>query len=73
LLFALCDQRDRALAAAYRFVARKQLDRALAAAEEVEVCRQDEESRRLLAVIHLLRGDFAQAWQCYAGRKLAAH
>jgi len=65
LLFALRDQRDLALATAYQCLARQQFDRALAAADEVEVCRQDEESRRLVAAIHLLRGNFAQAWQVY--------
>jgi hypothetical protein len=68
LLFSLRDQRYRVLARAYQAVARKHLDQALAFAREAEAGGQDEESRRLLAVVHLLRGEFAQAWQVYAAR-----
>jgi hypothetical protein len=69
LLLAVRDQRDRALARAYQAVGRIQLDQALAVAEEAAAIQQDEETQRLLAVIHLLRGEFAQAWKMYAEQR----
>ncbi len=66
LLFTLEDQRRAALESAYRRLARGEFDRALSLAEEVNSLRRDEESGRLLALVHLLRRDFAAAWRCYA-------
>jgi hypothetical protein len=68
LLFTLEAQRARALDAAYRGIAGNQLGQALARAGEADACRRDGESQRLLAVLHLLRGELTQAWQCYAER-----
>ena len=65
-LFALEDQRRAALESAYRRLAQADCDGALGLAEEVDALRRDEESRRLLALVHLLRRDFAAAWRCYA-------
>jgi hypothetical protein len=72
LLYALRDQRARAVDTAYGYIAGNRLDEALAAATEVEACRQDNESRLLLALIHLLRRDFPQAWACYQDGKADA-
>ncbi|HXG08159.1 MAG TPA: hypothetical protein VNK04_00045 [Gemmataceae bacterium] len=66
LLFALEEQRRRALAEAYRHLARSRLRQALALAEGADTLRRDVESQRLLAMIHLLHRDFARAWQAYA-------
>ncbi len=65
LLFALEDQRRAALESAYHRLARGDLGGALELAEEVNGLRWDEESSRLLALVHLLRRDFAAAWQWY--------
>lgn len=65
LLFALEEQRSRALAVAYWHAARGHWPRALAIADGVQVLRQDDDGRRLLALGYLLQRDFARAWQCY--------
>jgi hypothetical protein len=65
LLFALEEQRGRALATAHWYAARGQWQRAVAIAEGVQVLRRDEEAGRLLAAVYLLQQDFARAWQCY--------
>ena len=64
-LFALAEQRGAALAEAYRSLARGQWQRALAIAEGAHVLRSDEETRRLLAVVYLMRRNFALAWEQY--------
>jgi hypothetical protein len=69
-LFDLKEQRASALRTAYHCLAQGQLNRALAIAGGVDACRHDDESQRLLAIIHLLRGDFAEAMDIYrAGSK----
>jgi hypothetical protein len=68
LLFTLRDQCERALQTAYACVARGQLGEAREMAEEVEAMRQDEESRRLRVLLHLLSGEFEQAWNSYRER-----
>lgn len=65
LLFMLEDRRRAALESAYRRLAERDLDGAQGLAEEVDGLRRDEESDRLLALVHLLRRDFAAAWRCY--------
>jgi hypothetical protein len=70
LLFNLEAQRDQALAAATYCVRQGQLTRALRLAEGADALRGDDRSRELLAVIHLLRRDFALAWRY--GRQLGA-
>jgi len=69
LLFALETQRAHGLAAAYRCMCQHRWKTALAITEGVNTQRRDQESLRLLAMISLLKGDFASAWQSY----LAAH
>lgn len=73
LLFALEDQRRGALETARRRLARGDLDRALGRAAEAHALRRDEESSRLLALLHFLRRDFAAAWQCYQGKVTCAN
>lgn len=66
VLFTLEEQRRHALAAAYRCLGQGRWQRALALAEGVEALRSASDSRRLLALVYLLRRDFARAWQVYA-------
>jgi hypothetical protein len=66
LLFVLEARRDAVLAAARRFLASGQADEALALAQGAEHLRRGEDARRLIAIAHLLRGDFAAAWRWYA-------
>jgi hypothetical protein len=66
LLFALEARRDAALAAARRALAAGRADEALARAAEAEQLRHGADARRLIALAHLLRRDFAAAWQWYA-------
>src|SRR5437879_5200097 len=63
LLFALEEQRRVVLDAARQAALRGEWRNVLAAAERADALRSDEESRRLLAVAHLLHGDFAEALQ----------
>jgi hypothetical protein len=65
LLFTLEDQRRTALKSAYHRLAQGDLDQAFSLAEEANSLRRDEESSRLLALVHLLRRDFAVAWRYY--------
>lgn len=71
LLFALEEQRQAAIVAACQALSRGELRRALAIAEGVDALCSDTESCRLLAVIHLLRRDFARAWQAHAACRQA--
>jgi hypothetical protein len=72
LLFALEGQRQRELEAARRFLRARHWPEAVRHAAQAHWMRHDEESRRLLAVAHLLNRDFAAAWDFYcAGRKEA--
>jgi hypothetical protein len=65
LLFALEEQRRATLGSAYRRLMQGDLDGALCLAKEVDGLRRDEESGRLLTLVHLRRRDFAAAWRCY--------
>lgn len=65
LLFALEDQRARALAEARHCLRRGEWQAAIEHAKTAERLRGDEESKRLLAAVHLLGKDFAAAWWCY--------
>ncbi len=65
LLLALEGQRRRALAEARRLLSAGDFERARALAEDAAAMREDAESRRLLALCHLLRRDFGRAWGCY--------
>jgi hypothetical protein len=65
LLFALQQQRDRAVQMAYHAIAQGCLKRALALALGADALQHDETSNRVLAIIHLLRRDFPNAWKCY--------
>src|SRR5262249_29303059 len=66
LLFTLEGQRQDALASAARCLARAKLRRALALAEGAAALRREDDARRLLALLHLLRREFAEAWRYYA-------
>jgi hypothetical protein len=65
LLFALEDQRRRALARARDCLRRGLWPQAAHHAAEADWLRGDEESRRMKATAHLLQRDFAAAWECY--------
>jgi hypothetical protein len=66
LLFALEEQRTRALAMAYQSMRRGRLSQALAIVDGADALRSDGESKRLQALLHLLERDFARAWHGYA-------
>jgi hypothetical protein len=51
---------------AHECLAGAQWDSALALAGQAHALRHDEDARRLLAVVHLLRRDFPTAWRCGA-------
>jgi hypothetical protein len=68
LLFALEAQRQGALRDAYRALADADWRRLLGHAERAHILRQDEDTRRLLALGYLLCRDFASAWQFYSAR-----
>src|SRR5437870_4604702 len=65
LLFALEEQRGRLLTAVRQSLTRGEWQQAIEEATEADWLRSDEDSRRLLALAHLLNRDFAQAWECY--------
>jgi hypothetical protein len=65
LLFALEEQRQRALATAYRLLHERRLGSARAVAEGACALRGDAESNRLLAVVALLHRNFRTAWKSY--------
>lgn len=65
LLFVLEEQRQRTLAEARRYLRRGEWQAAAEHAETANWLRGDEESRQLEAMSHLLRRDFARAWNCY--------
>lgn len=65
LLWTLEDQRDRLLVLVRRYLAAGATRQAVEYAEDADWLRSDEESRRLLAVTHLLDRDFAGAWEYY--------
>lgn len=65
LLFELEEHRRRALADARHCLRRGEWQAAVEHAETADWLRGDAESRRLIAVAHLLGRDFAGAWQCY--------
>ncbi|HEY7330533.1 MAG TPA: hypothetical protein VH592_23030 [Gemmataceae bacterium] len=65
LLFALEEQRRRILAEARRCLHRGEWQAAVAHAETANWLRNDEDSRQLEMVAHLLGRDFDCAWQCY--------
>jgi len=66
LLFALEDQRARLLAAAQTAAGAGDGDETVRLASAARQLRAGDDARRLLAVGHLLRGAFAEAWQCFA-------
>ncbi len=65
LLFTLEEQRRQTLAAARHSLRRGEVGEAIEHVETAEWLRDDEESRRLAALAHLLDRDFARAWECY--------
>jgi hypothetical protein len=65
LLVRLAEQRRRALQTACVYVSRGDYRRARAIAEGADTLHSDAESRRLLAVVHLLCREHSQAWRVY--------
>lgn len=65
LLVELEEQRRQVLTAAYRCLQQGRFQQALTLADGADAVRHDEDTKRLRAVIHLLRRDFATAWSLY--------
>lgn len=65
LLFAAEEERCRAARAAQSAVAGGDLRAALDFADRADRLRPDDDTRRLRAVMALLRRDFSGAWQAY--------
>ena len=65
LLFALEEQRQHALSAAYQCLRLGKTRQAMAIAAGVDALRTDAESRQLRALIYLLERNFSRAWECY--------
>jgi hypothetical protein len=65
LLFALEEQRRRVLTEARLSLRRGEWQAAVEHTETADWLRDDDESRRLMATVHLLNKDFVTAWQCY--------
>lgn len=65
LLFALEEQRRGILAEARNCLHRGEWQATAEHAETANWLRGDEDAQQLAAVAHLLRRDFASAWQCY--------
>lgn len=65
LLWALEDQRRAALTETKQCLVAGRWTEAIEHAEACDWMRSDPESRRLIAVAHLLHRDFCRAWQCY--------
>ena len=65
LCFAVEEHRDRELAAARSAIVAGRVDEALAHAERAAELRRGPDADRVLAVVQLLAGDFAAAWQHY--------
>ncbi len=72
LLVALEQRRERLLAEASVALARGDAEEALRAAEHGDWLRSDEESRRLLALARLLRGEREEVWAWYRSRASAS-
>lgn len=69
LLFALEEQRRRTLAEARNCLRRGEWQAAMEHAKTADWLHGDEESRRLMAMAHLLGRDFAAAWRSYQNRR----
>ncbi len=65
LLFVLEEQRRRVLCEAYRHLRRGEAWSALAYADHSDGLRRGRDTRRIRMLAHLLRREFAQAWQEY--------
>jgi hypothetical protein len=73
LLFALEDQRLRVLEQAALAARRGDWREVTRLAGQAHDLRRDEDSRRLLALAHLVQRHFAEAWQVYnSGTSLSA-
>jgi hypothetical protein len=72
LLFRLEQQRERALGRARRHALAGEAEASLREARRAHGLRQGEDSRRLLALGHLLSRDFAGAWRWYTRAKVAS-
>jgi hypothetical protein len=65
LLFAIQHQRQQAVALALALAAGGHGDEVLALADQADQLQHGEDCQLLRALGHLLRGDFAAAWECY--------
>jgi hypothetical protein len=63
LLFRLDEQRRRSLVRGREELARGRTEAALALLDQAEALRRGDDVLRLRAVAHLLRREFARAWQ----------
>src|SRR5436853_1591430 len=72
LLFSLEEQRRQVLATAYQSADRLQAHELTAAAGHAHRLRADADSLRLLALGHLVRRDFARAWEFYQRQRRAS-
>ncbi len=68
LLFHLEEQRAALLTAAVEAVRTRRYDEALVSTRRAHQLRYGEDSRRLLAMLHLVQYDFYSAWLYYLGR-----
>lgn len=68
LLLALEGQRAQLLMTARERCAQGDATQALQLAHKADDLKSDDDSRRLLATVYLLRRDFGQAWQYYQAR-----
>jgi hypothetical protein len=68
LLFELEEQRRQVMAAARAQLAQGGVERAFQFAAQADELRHDDESRRLLAVCHVVNGNYADAWRVSQSR-----
>jgi len=68
LLSQLEEQRAALLAAAVEGVRTRRYEEALRSARRAHQLRYGEDSRRLLAMLHLVQYDFFPAWQYHSGQ-----
>jgi hypothetical protein len=71
LLFALEEQRQRTLAAAWLCLSSGEWQAAAKRANTANWLRDDDESEQLLAIARLLSRDFSGAWHCYQSWRAA--
>jgi hypothetical protein len=68
LLFQLEEQRAALLAAAVEAVRTRRYEEALVSARRAHQLRYGDDSRRMLAMLHLVQYDFYSAWLYHSGQ-----